>query len=169
MTATGEPPCAFTKFVWRNKAPPRVQFFAWLLVQERIQCRANLLLKNIVDDAKCELCHNREETCDHIIFTCPFASQVWAGLGMDIQFATVKALWEVPRPTAIPIKHYDSFLLLVSWQIWKHRNDVVFNGASPSLHRLRMACKDDAQLWCYRWPSEDRQIAESWCELFCNM
>ena len=29
-------------FIWRNFAPPREKFFAWLLVQDRIQCKANL-------------------------------------------------------------------------------------------------------------------------------
>lgn len=42
--------CTFYKFVWLNHAPPRVRFFAWLLVQHRIQCKTNLLHKNIVDN-----------------------------------------------------------------------------------------------------------------------
>jgi hypothetical protein len=25
-----------SKFVWKNKAPPRVQFFAWLPIQDRV-------------------------------------------------------------------------------------------------------------------------------------
>lgn len=29
----------FFSFVWNNFAPPRVKFFAWLLVQNRIQCK----------------------------------------------------------------------------------------------------------------------------------
>ena len=57
MKTTGAPLCAFSTFVWQNRAPPRIQFFAWLLVQEKIQCKTNLLLKNIVDDARCELCN----------------------------------------------------------------------------------------------------------------
>jgi len=33
-----------------------VRFFAWLLVQGRIQCKANLVTKGIVDAPTCELC-----------------------------------------------------------------------------------------------------------------
>ncbi|KAG2601267.1 hypothetical protein PVAP13_5KG578707 [Panicum virgatum] len=36
MKTTGAPLCAFSTFVWQNRAPTRVQFFAWLLVQERV-------------------------------------------------------------------------------------------------------------------------------------
>ena len=41
MLATGAPECTFAEFVWKNKAPPRVQFFGWLLVLQRLNCRAN--------------------------------------------------------------------------------------------------------------------------------
>jgi hypothetical protein len=32
-------------FIWNSKAPPRVQFFMWLLCHKRIQCHTNLLKK----------------------------------------------------------------------------------------------------------------------------
>ncbi|RLM73993.1 uncharacterized protein C2845_PM15G16920 [Panicum miliaceum] len=41
---------------WRSCAPPRVQFFAWLLVHERIQCKANLARRRILSGNTCELC-----------------------------------------------------------------------------------------------------------------
>jgi hypothetical protein len=41
-------PNSWTKFAWKNKAPPRVKFFAWLLSQSRIQCKVNLVKKRIV-------------------------------------------------------------------------------------------------------------------------
>ncbi|TVU23691.1 hypothetical protein EJB05_26070, partial [Eragrostis curvula] len=46
--------CNFAKFVWKNRAPPKVQFFAWLVVQERAKCKVNLHAKTIVDDDKWE-------------------------------------------------------------------------------------------------------------------
>jgi hypothetical protein len=51
MGIVGSPPCDFATFVRKNWAPPRIQFFAWLLAQERISCRSNLVKKHIVDDA----------------------------------------------------------------------------------------------------------------------
>jgi hypothetical protein len=35
----------WANFVWKNKAPPRVRFFTWLLSQGRIQCKTNLIKK----------------------------------------------------------------------------------------------------------------------------
>jgi hypothetical protein len=54
----GDQKAPFFAFVWNNFAPPRVKFFAWLLVQNRIQCKTNLRKKNILDDDTCELCNN---------------------------------------------------------------------------------------------------------------
>lgn len=139
------------------------------VVQERIQCRANLLKKNAVDDASCELCRQSNEDCNHIIFTCPFAVQVWAHLGVDTTGGSVASLWTVPRPATVPPKHYDSFLLLTCWHIWKHRNEIVFNGAPPSLRRLLTACSQDAMLWSCRWPQSERMIADAWCRVFSQM
>ena len=48
--------CDYYKFIWENRAPPKVKFFGWLLVQDRIQIRENLLKKNCIDSDLCELC-----------------------------------------------------------------------------------------------------------------
>lgn len=99
--AAGSARSNFANFVWRNRAPPRVQFFGWLLVQERIQSRANLVRKHIVESSLCELC-GQVEDCDHIIFQCRFASHVWRSLGFQISGASVKSLWTVARSATVP-------------------------------------------------------------------
>jgi hypothetical protein len=68
-------------FVWKSRAPPRVRFFGWLLLKDRIQSHANLYRKNIVDDATSELCHQAPETSHHLIFHCNIARQFWDHLG----------------------------------------------------------------------------------------
>jgi hypothetical protein len=64
-------------FVWRNHALPKVRFFAWLLVQERIQCKTNLMKKHILDDATCDLCKSHPEDSDHVVRGCSFAASFW--------------------------------------------------------------------------------------------
>ena len=75
MSLQENTPCPFYKFVWSNCAPPRVRFFAWLLVQEKIQCKTNLRFKNVVDDAECEVCRVAVESPDHLILHCTIATQ----------------------------------------------------------------------------------------------
>ena len=59
---------------WKCCAPPRVQFFAWLLQNDRIQCKANLHRRKFLEDNICELCSAEPETASHLLFHCTFAS-----------------------------------------------------------------------------------------------
>ena len=100
MSLQENTPCPFYKFVWSNCAPPRVRFFAWLLVQEKIQCKTNLRFKNVVDDAECEVCRVAVESPDHLILHCTIATQFWAKLGISVHQASVSQLWKLDRPPA---------------------------------------------------------------------
>lgn len=91
---SGEDPCPFARFIWKNRAPPRVRFFAWLLVQDKIQSRHNLHKKHVVNLAGCELCNHDEETADHIIFGCATAMAFWEHLGASAATTSmVRDLW----------------------------------------------------------------------------
>ena len=68
-------------FIWGSRAPPRVKFFGWLLLNDRVQSKANLQKKTVVQDAKCDICHASNEDADHIMFRCQFAQELWSSLG----------------------------------------------------------------------------------------
>ena len=44
-------------------------------------------------------------------------------------------------------KGLNSLIILGSWTIWRHRNDCVFNGATPSIAAALVMAKDEAHLW----------------------
>jgi len=70
-------------YVWTSRAPTRVRFFGWLLMRGRLQCRANLYYKHVLDDDICELCRQQPETSDHLIFHCTVAKEFWNHLGFQ--------------------------------------------------------------------------------------
>jgi hypothetical protein len=51
-------------------------------MQGRIQCRTNLLRKNVVDMALCEVCNPEDELAHHIILGCSFAKAFWGSIGV---------------------------------------------------------------------------------------
>uniref|UniRef100_K3YFM3 Reverse transcriptase zinc-binding domain-containing protein n=1 Tax=Setaria italica TaxID=4555 RepID=K3YFM3_SETIT len=115
----------------------------------------------------CEVCNSGSESTDHLILHCSFATQFWAAIGVEISgTASVSTLWELQRPPTVPDAFYSTYLLLCSWQLWKHRHDVVFRGLEPSLPRLLLSCKEEARLWSCRLPRADRLVAEAWCAPF---
>jgi hypothetical protein len=45
-------------------------------------------------------------------------------------------------------KWVNSLITLGAWTIWRHRNDCVFNGATPRLDTALLLTKEEAKLWC---------------------
>ena len=150
-------------------SPPRVKFFMWLLVQDRVQTRSNLLKKNIISDATCELCHAVVETAEHLIFHCPIADYLWRSVGMVHPPSHIQQLPELRRPENVPARHFPVFIALCCWNIWKHRNRVIFDKAPPSLQQLRNNCSEDSRLWAWRLPTSDADFVSSWCSVLCPM
>jgi hypothetical protein len=172
MSATSLASCPFARFVWKNRAPPRVQFFTWLLVQNKIQSRHNLQRKRAIVQADCELCRHDDETADHIMFGCPTAVAFWERLGVasaSVFSASVLELWNMPLPPLIPQRHRAVFLMLCCWNLWKHRNAVVIDAQRPCLRRLLRTCAEYVRLWAHRLPAGDASIPESWCSIFSPM
>ena len=45
------------------------------------------------------------------------------------------------------IKDLRTVMLLVMWELWEHRNTIVFHGDSPSIERLIQKVKSEAKVW----------------------
>lgn len=119
----GEQKLPFFTFVWHNFAPPTVRFFAWLLLENRINCKVNLAKKRVVSDATCDICKRHDEDADHISVILLSNSRLESGgeLKTSEQWKTYGAL-----SPPMEKKAASSFILLCCWEMWKHRHDVVF-------------------------------------------
>ncbi|CAM0958898.1 unnamed protein product [Alopecurus aequalis] len=157
------------KFVWQNAAPSKVRFFAWLLLQGRIQCRSNLLLKGIltVAESSCPICAHPLEDASRIMFECSFAHHFWSQLGAGQP--KLRSVADAPLcnlPPSTPAHSADTLRLLCLWHLWKHRNGVVFKGLQPSLAVIRRHCREDAALWRVRLPKAWRSDTDVWLSYF---
>jgi hypothetical protein len=64
-------------WIWETKCVPKIKFFAWLLLNDRLNTRNILRRRNKVleDGYNCVLCHEEaEETLVHLFFDCPSAT-----------------------------------------------------------------------------------------------
>jgi hypothetical protein len=41
-----------------------------------------------------------------------------------------------------------SLIILVSWELRKHRNGIVFNGTRPGISEVLLTVKNENALWC---------------------
>jgi hypothetical protein len=147
--------------------PPRARFFGWLVNNGRVQCRVNLARKKFVQDTTCEVCGQAPEDTAHIFLHCGFASSFWGALGVQIAPDHSNVLLSLLRPSTVPAKHYNMFVLLCCWQLWKRRNAVVFRGERSPLAITMLLCRYEAELWRYRLRHEDHQIVVAWCRALC--
>jgi hypothetical protein len=42
----------------------------------------------------------------------------------------------------------NSLIILVAWELWKHRNDCVFEGERPSVEVVLQKIANESSLWC---------------------
>uniref|UniRef100_K3Y1G1 Reverse transcriptase zinc-binding domain-containing protein n=1 Tax=Setaria italica TaxID=4555 RepID=K3Y1G1_SETIT len=96
------------------------------------------------------------ETADHLFASCCYTQEIWFAvsriLNIHIQsLGTIIADWWMQLTVGMS-KHrkkgFDSSFMLISWTIWKERNDRVF-GRSPaqSAAQLITSILHQAQLW----------------------
>jgi hypothetical protein len=158
--------CEYYKFVWENCAPPKVKFFGWLLIQDRIQTKKNLLKKHCLDNDTCEVCGPGVESIAHLIVGCAFSAGFWHHLNIDLSEDEVANLWTIQPPAHLLAAHYNAFLLLCCWRPLKAPTRCGVPLPPPCYDRLFLGCREDAELWACRMPRSDRSVALAWADLF---
>ncbi|XP_062233892.1 uncharacterized protein LOC133931081 [Phragmites australis] len=135
------------KHIWKSWAPLRCKFFVWLAVLNHCWTEDRLARRGLPHPSVCPLCDQAEETIQHLLISCVFARQVWF-----IVFQKFGLHNLVPQPDTSPLsgwwyrvikgvdkqsrKDLNTFIILIMWELWKHRNDRIFNNVLPSLNLM---------------------------------
>jgi hypothetical protein len=52
----------------------------------------------------------------------------------------------------------------IAWNIWKQRNNLVFNSIDEHMAFVARRCVEDVRLWTFRYPAEtSKTILNNWC------
>ena len=128
------------EFIWKAKAPLRCRFFTWLAARDRCWTIDRLQRCLLPHPAVCPFCDQEPKNINHLTLGCVFARQIWAVImnnwdkpdWIPISDAKLVDWWTKLNPSKQYRQEIWTVMILVTWTLWKHRNDIVFNGASPS-------------------------------------
>lgn len=139
------PPSSF-KWLWKSKCIPKIKFFAWLMLKNKLNTR-NMLRRRrkFLDEGyACPVClQDFEETRDHLFFSCQSACDRWnvISIAWNICLPIHQRLKVARRIFAYPF--FMEIFMIGTWCIWQERNALVFYGIPPNLHRWKTLFKKE--------------------------
>lgn len=151
--------------IWKSKIPAKIQIFLWLVLNNAILTKDNLIKRKWVGDPSCYFCH-MDESVSHLFFHCNLAQAVWA------TFATCIGASDIPKSLIqcwawcekwIPggKKFHTLGIAAICWSIWKAQNKLCFEG-KVVLNPLLIICHACALMtyWAGLYLAEDKETLE---------
>ena len=134
------------KSIWKSKCMHKLKVFLWLMFYDRLNTKDLMIRKHwhIEGGPNCILCSlGVLESRDHLFFDCPFALRCWSAVGLhwdttDTILNRIKAAKEAfTGPCFLEI------FACATWNIWKLRNEFIFQQMHPSFGRWRVKFQAD--------------------------
>ncbi|VAI35701.1 unnamed protein product [Triticum turgidum subsp. durum] len=142
--------------VWASKVPIKVKIFAWLLLSDRLNTKANMLRKHIAQSAACPRCQDPHEDALYLISTCSYATQVWTSQGLQAP-TSIDDLLQHPPLQGLNPNIWPSVALTISWKLWDSRNALVFRNEDHSHRTTLRNIVADFSLWVFRFKGSKRR------------
>ena len=123
--------------VWKNLAPPKVEFMLWLALLGKLNTRDMLVKKGILASQEnvCSFCRAQPEDIDHLLLQCQVSWNIWCTIAGDLgvqicthnNFRQFYEEWmskRVPNPARKRL--YTVAFFAISWSLWTKRNKLIF-------------------------------------------
>lgn len=81
-----------SKVVWFLQGVPRFSFILWLAINNKLSTGDRMRQWGITQG--CELCGERDETRDHLFFTCPYSYTIWERLARRLVGSDINPDWQ---------------------------------------------------------------------------
>lgn len=154
------------KWLWKSKCQPKHKVFFWLLLKDRLNTRNILRRKNMeLASFDCVFCVNStEETAQHLFLQCPFAGQCWDSIQIEAPMNTnfPEAVSQIKDQ--IQSSFFMETIILMSWSIWKTRNNQIFEGIPPSIGSAKLLFRKELLLLTHRVKDQHLQVLEAWIQ-----
>ena len=142
-------------FTCKSRAPLQCCFFNWLAIRNRCWTSTRLARRGLPHQEACPFCNQHDETLDHLLVTCIFAHEVWLWIlttadrqnGVGTCSKTLQS-WCIQQEQVQDHRRIThAITLLVLWELWKHRNGIVFDGVRPSTMTVIERINNEGRVW----------------------
>ena len=103
------------------------------------------------DNYNCVLCNrNMEETAFHLFFGCPFSQSCWQQLDIHWNLGADFFQMITQAKQQFSSTFFMEIFIIGAWQIWKPRNNFIFDRGRPSLVSWKQNFVEEARLQAHR-------------------
>lgn len=143
----------------KTRALPKAKFFIWLVLLSYCWTNDRLQRHGMPNDGPCSLCSQSTETADHLLLGCAYSREIWFKLlrhSMNQRLTPTASqplpVWWIHSRKSLPKplrKRFDSFVVLVCWELWKERNRRIFQRQNMQPPQLLRRIRDGAADWIH--------------------
>ena len=154
--------------LWSANLWPKVTLFLWLLLRKKLLTWENLRGRGVIGLSICVMCSSEEETSNHLLDVCEITDRLWER-GRDVfkRSARIKGCpnktienWpRKPYKNEILNRMWELFPGFLMWEVWKERNQRIFEGKykreEDLFNRVKAHIKET--LRNSKWSTDDLQ------------
>jgi len=107
-----------------------------------------------------------EETIDHLFFTCSFARQCWTRININWDLSLNLEDRFIDAKQRNGVDFFTEAAMIASWELWKIRNDKIFDRQPVCITRWFCNFKNQGLLHSIRFKAGLRLAFHFWLDAF---
>jgi len=122
-----------------------------------------LITVSVSYDSYDRIPHGRNvESLSHLLLECQFARQCWATVNVDVdlELDPFQILQSFKLQLRVPF--FMEIIILMSWTIWKSRNDFIFRQIQPSIALAKLNFREEFRLLLLRAKRAYSPLIDQW-------
>lgn len=140
---------------WKVQTSPKLRIFIWKALSDALPTSDLIIGRGMKVDGRCQICGDEGESINHMLFICPFARQVWAlspiphpreGFSTSSVFANFEFLFNIRKSRNLQSEEGRVWPWVV-WNLWKRRNDFLFENRCFNPLEVSAKAFRDAEEW----------------------
>ena len=111
-----------SEVIWKTTVPSKVKAFIWLVANDAMLTKKNLIRSHCPIDALCVRCRREIESTEHLFLQCPFSQYIWGVIldvfGIRTKLIQLRDCWTDWRTQYVTIRSRMTWDMVVAATLW---------------------------------------------------